>query len=81
MFTGIIEELGEIISVELENKNKHFIIKANMSSQLKIDQSVSHNGICLTVIDINKNTYTITAINETLQKTNLKTVYTYWCHS
>jgi riboflavin synthase len=74
MFTGIIEELGEIISVELENKNKHFIIKANMSSQLKIDQSVSHNGICLTVIDINQNTYTVTAINETLQKTNLNTL-------
>lgn len=74
MFTGIIEELGEIISLELENKNKHFIIKANMSSQLKIDQSVSHNGICLTVIDINQNTYTVTAINETLQKTNLNTL-------
>ena len=72
MFTGIVEELGEVELIKLENQNKHFIIKANMTSQLKIDQSVSHNGICLTVIDINKNTYTVTAINETLQKTNFK---------
>jgi len=76
MFTGIIEELGEVELIKFENQNKHFIIKANMTSQLKIDQSVSHNGICLTVIDINKNknTYTVTAINETLQKTNLNTL-------
>ena len=74
MFTGIVEELGEVELIKLENQNKHFIIKANMTSQLKIDQSVSHNGICLTVIDINKNTYTVTAINETLQKTNLNTL-------
>ncbi len=74
MFTGIIEELGKVELIKLENQNKHFIIKAYMTSQLKIDQSVSHNGICLTVIDINKNTYTVTAINETLQKTNLNTL-------
>ncbi|MAW31196.1 MAG: riboflavin synthase [Flavobacteriales bacterium] len=74
MFTGIVEELGEVELIKLENQNKHFIIKANMTSHLKIDQSVSHNGICLTVIDINKNTYTVTAINETLQKTNLNTL-------
>ena len=71
MFTGIIEELGEIESIIVDKKNKHFTIKSNMSSQLKIDQSVSHNGICLTVVDLNKNTHTVTAIDETLQKTNL----------
>ena len=50
MFTGIVEELGEVELIKLEKKNKQFIIKANMTSQLKIDQSVSHNSICLTVI-------------------------------
>ena len=74
MFTGIVEELGKVELIKLENKNKHFIIKANMTSQLKIDQSVSHNGICLTVVDLNKNTHTVTAIDETLQKTNLNSL-------
>tara|TARA_B100000963_G_scaffold84733_3_gene72346 strand:+ start:78 stop:665 length:588 start_codon:yes stop_codon:yes gene_type:complete len=74
MFTGIIEELGEIESIIVDKKNKHFTIKSNMSSQLKIDQSVSHNGICLTVVDLNKNTHTVTAIDETLQKTNLNSL-------
>lgn len=74
MFTGIIEELGEIESIIEDKKNKHFTIKSNMSNQLKIDQSVSHNGICLTVVDLNKNTHTVTAIDETLQKTNLNSL-------
>ena len=74
MFTGIIEELGEIKSIIVDKKNKHFTIKSNMSNQLKIDQSVSHNGICLTVVDLNKNTHTVTVIDETLQKTNLNSL-------
>lgn len=71
MFTGIIEEIGEVISLVKENSNLHISVKSNITSELKIDQSVAHNGVCLTVIDINKDIYTVTAIDETLVKTNL----------
>lgn len=71
MFTGIIEEIGKVVSIKKENGNIHFSIKSNITSELKIDQSVSHNGVCLTVVDINKSIYTVTAIDETLSKTNL----------
>lgn len=76
MFTGIIEEIGQILNIENEKSNTHFDIKANLASQLKIDQSVSHNGVCLTVVSIdNKNkSYRVTAIDETLKKTNLGTL-------
>lgn len=70
MFTGIIEALGEIIDISIEQSNRTFYIKSELSSQLKIDESVSHNGICLTVEDIQNGVYRITAIDETLQKTN-----------
>lgn len=72
MFTGIIEEVGEVSRIEPEGGNMHFSIKAAMTPELKIDQSVAHNGVCLTVVSINDNEYTVTAVAETLEKTNLK---------
>ena len=72
MFTGIIEEIGELVSIEKEQSNIHFTVKAVMSSELKVDQSLAHNGCCLTVVSKDDNQYTVTAIQETLDKTNLK---------
>lgn len=72
MFTGIIEELGAVTALERRGGNLHISISAKMTPDLKIDQSVAHNGICLTVVDIKDKVYTVTAIEETLQKTNLK---------
>jgi len=74
MFTGIIETLGEVKDLQQENTNLHLTIKSTLTSELKIDQSVAHNGVCLTVISLDMDTYTVTAINETLQKTNLNTL-------
>ena len=71
MFTGIIEAIGEIRSLLKEEENLTIEVKSNLSSELKIDQSVSHNGVCLTVVDINEESYFVTAIKETLEKTNL----------
>lgn len=71
MFTGIIETLGTIKSIKAEGTNKHFTLTAPFVPELKIDQSVAHNGVCLTVVAIENGTYTVTAIAETLQKTNL----------
>ncbi len=74
MFTGIIEDLGVVESLEREATNLHLTIKSHLASELKIDQSVSHNGVCLTVVKRNSNSYTVTAIKETLDKTNLNTL-------
>ena len=71
MFTGIIEELGEVTSLKREGTNLNISVKAKFTPELKIDQSVAHNGVCLTVVDINAPEYTVTAIEETLKKTNL----------
>ena len=71
MFTGIIEDLGEVTKLEREQDNLHITIKSNITEELKIDQSVSHNGVCLTVVKIDGNEYTVTAINETLKKSNI----------
>lgn len=71
MFTGIIETLGEVVDVLNEGTNRHYIIKSAISNELKIDQSVAHNGVCLTVVALSADTHTVTAIEETLQKTNL----------
>ena len=71
MFTGIIEQLGVVKAIEKEGENVHFTIKAAFTDELKIDQSVAHNGCCLTVVAINDNEYIVTAILETLNKTNL----------
>ncbi len=72
MFTGIIETLGIVKNIELEHSNMHISIESNITNECKIDQSISHNGICLTIVDIKDTIYTVTAIDETLQKTNLK---------
>lgn len=72
MFTGIIEALGTIQRVLIDRTNKIFWISSNISSQLKIDESLSHNGVCLTIEDIKDNIYRVTAIQETLDKTNMK---------
>lgn len=71
MFTGIIETLGKIEKLEKEGGNLHITVSSNITSELKIDQSVSHNGVCLTVVSIDGDHYTVTAIEETLNKTNL----------
>jgi riboflavin synthase len=74
MFTGIIEDLGVVSNLKKELNNLHISIKSNITAELKIDQSVAHNGVCLTVIAINNDEYTVTAIKETLDKTNLSTL-------
>lgn len=74
MFTGIIESLGEIAHLTKEGENLHIEIKSSLAQELKIDQSVSHNGVCLTVVEIKDNAYVVTAIKETLEKTNLKSL-------
>ncbi len=71
MFTGIIEELGTITFLQKDHENLNITVRANFTSSLKIDQSVAHNGVCLTVVAIENDTYTVTAIKETLDKTNL----------
>lgn len=71
MFTGIIETLGEIQNIVKEGTNIHFTINSEICPELKIDQSVAHNGVCLTVVALNDGSHTVTAIEETLNKTNL----------
>lgn len=71
MFTGIIEQLGTVTDIVRENDNVHFTLEAAMTPELRIDQSVAHNGCCLTVVKIFDNKYVVTAIRETLDKTNL----------
>tara|TARA_B100001559_G_scaffold303725_1_gene292584 strand:- start:546 stop:1136 length:591 start_codon:yes stop_codon:yes gene_type:complete len=72
MFTGIIEAFGKVESIHKDKENLNLTINSPISSKLKVDQSISHNGVCLTVIDCNNKNHTVTAINETLNKTNLK---------
>lgn len=71
MFTGIIETLGLVSSIEEEGTNLHLTLKSNLSCELKIDQSLAHNGVCLTVVDIQPGEYTVTAVAETLSRSNL----------
>ena len=71
MFTGIIEEIGKIIRIEREQANLHLYVKSSFTNELKIDQSVAHNGVCLTVVAIDGDVYQVTAIAETLAKTHL----------
>ncbi|WP_420386561.1 riboflavin synthase [Roseivirga sp.] len=71
MFTGIIETVGTISSIEQEGSNYHFDIQSKFSFELKVDQSVSHNGVCLTVVAVHDDFHRVTAIDETLQKTSL----------
>lgn len=72
MFTGIIESIGKVIAIEKSGSNITFTINSPISSSLKVDQSVAHNGVCLTVIAVIDNQHQVTAIDETLQKTNMK---------
>ena len=74
MFTGIIEAFGRVIALEREGENLHISIESSLSKELKIDQSVAHNGVCLTVVRCDSKNYTVTAIDETLKKTNLGTL-------
>jgi riboflavin synthase len=70
MFTGIVEELGIVAQLEKEGDNLHITIEADMAKELQVDQSVSHNGVCLTVVKQSESSYTVTAIQETLDKSN-----------
>ncbi len=72
MFTGIVETTAEVVELISDNTNLTVRLRSNLASELKIDQSVSHNGVCLTVTSIQNDTYTVTAVDETLKKTNLK---------
>ncbi|MBE0423515.1 MAG: riboflavin synthase [Lutibacter sp.] len=72
MFTGIIESVGFVKNLEQEKENLHITIESNFTSELKIDQSIAHNGVCLTIVNIEGKEYTVTAIKETLDKSNLK---------
>jgi riboflavin synthase len=71
MFTGIIESMGRVESIEKEGGNIHFSLSCDFTNELKIDQSLAHNGVCLTVVNIKEDVYTVTAIDETLKRTNL----------
>jgi riboflavin synthase len=71
MFTGIIETLGNVVEIRKDRDNLHITVDSSITNELKIDQSVSHNGICLTVVNTQNSLYTVTAIAETIQKTNI----------
>ena len=71
MFSGIIEQTATVVAVRSERQNKHFILRADFCRELKIDQSIAHNGVCLTVVDLTEDTYTVTAMKETLLRSNL----------
>ncbi|WKV10708.1 riboflavin synthase [Marivirga harenae] len=71
MFTGIIESLGEIVSADKENSNLILTVKSDISSELKIDQSISHNGVCLTVTELHPDAHTVVAVDETLKKSSI----------
>lgn len=71
MFSGIVERMGELVAVRQDRQNKDFTLRADFCAELKIDQSIAHNGVCLTVVDIADDTYTVTAMKETLDRSNL----------
>ena len=71
MFTGIIETTGKVVELKKDRGNLHLYVQSSISNELKIDQSVSHNGVCLTVVELDEDTHRVTAIDETLKKTNL----------
>lgn len=76
MFTGIIETLGTVVALQQEGGNLHVVVESAIGSELKIDQSIAHNGVCLTVVKVEGNRHTVTAIDETLQKSNLGNLQT-----
>lgn len=71
MFSGIVEEAAKVVAIRKENENIHLTINCSFVKELKIDQSIAHNGVCLTVVDLTEDTYTVTAIKETLDRSNL----------
>lgn len=71
MFSGIVEEAATVVGIEKEKGNLHLTLKCSFTDELKIDQSIAHNGVCLTVVSIEDETYTVTAIKETLEKSNI----------
>ena len=71
MFSGIVEETAKVVKIEKELENLHFALSCSFTNELKIDQSVAHNGVCLTVVKIEDDTYTVTAMKETLERSNL----------
>lgn len=71
MFSGIVEEAAKVVALRKEQENLHITMECSFVNELKIDQSIAHNGVCLTVVDLTGNTYTVTAIQETLNRTNL----------
>ncbi len=71
MFSGIVETMGRVVAIRSEQSNKHFTLESVFTGELRIDQSVSHNGVCLTVVELTEATYTVTAMHETLVKSNL----------
>ena len=71
MFSGIVEEAAKVVAVRKESENLHLTVRCSFVKELKIDQSIAHNGVCLTVVDLTEDTYTVTAIKETLERSNL----------
>ncbi|MBL0046281.1 MAG: hypothetical protein IPP33_18365 [Flavobacteriales bacterium] len=71
MFTGIVEEVGEVLEVRSSGSNRELIIRSQLAREFRIDQSVSHNGVCLTVVELMGDSYRVTAVEETLQRSNL----------
>ncbi len=71
MFSGIVESVAKVVAIRSEQQNKHFTLHCSFCSELKIDQSIAHNGVCLTVVELEGDTYTVTAMQETLNKSNL----------
>lgn len=71
MFSGIVAEMATVVAIKKEHENIHFTLKCSFTNELKIDQSISHNGVCLTVVDIDNDCYTVTAMKETLDRSNL----------
>ena len=71
MFSGIVESMARVVAIQQDKDNKHFTLECDFGHELKIDQSVAHNGVCLTVVKIDGNRYVVTAMNETLQRSNL----------
>ena len=74
MFTGIVESFGRVVELEKDQGNLHLSLESNLTQELKIDQSLAHNGVCLTVVKIEGDQYTVTAIQETLEKSNLNKI-------
>ena len=71
MFSGIVESIAHVVAVETDRENKHFTLECDFAPELKIDQSVAHNGVCLTVVKLNGKQYVVTAMDETLKRSNL----------